>query len=150
MFRGDFADGVHIRSQTIQMNHDDGTGTWSDALFDLRGADVECRGIDVGKFWPCAERADSAARGDEREGWKDDLVASFYADGSQRQDERVRPGRDPDAVMHAAELCNLLFERGSLSAEHKMLGGQDSGDGIANLRADSGVLRRKVHLGNRL
>src|SRR5215467_10092027 len=101
------------------MNHDNGARAWCDALSDLLGADVERRGIDVGKFWPRAERADGAASGDKRERRKDHLISGFYANGAQREDERIRTRRHANTVAHATQLGDFLFERGSLFAEHK-------------------------------
>ncbi len=105
-------------------------------------------GPDVREDRFCSERADSAARGDERKRRDQHFVAGLHATCAEREDQRVRSGRDADAVSDAAELRDFLLERGAFAPENKLLRRKNAFDGGSNLRANRGVLRREIELRN--
>ncbi len=78
--------------------------------------EIERSRLDIRKYRAGAQRADRAARGNERKRRDDHFIAQAYAAGVQPQFQRFGSGGDADAMVYAAGRRDFLFQRRRLAA----------------------------------
>src|SRR6266446_3134632 len=139
-------DRVHVRSQTVEVNDDDGASARSHAARNLRRVDVVSVGMNVREDRFRSQRAHGAARGDKGERRENDFVAGRDSAGTQRENQRIRAGADTDAMRHTAKLCDFFFQRSAFTPEDELLRGEHALDRLANFAANRGVLCRQIKL----
>ena len=114
----ELAEALHVRALAVQVHrHDRAHASAAHAvvelvraalavlfeeLLDEVHAQVERRRVDVEEHRAGADARDRAAGREERVGRRDDLVARPEVVGHERDQERVRAGRQADAVLRAA------------------------------------------------
>ena len=92
------------------MHRQDGLRARRDLCFDLPDVHQIGVGIDIHKDRARAGQDDRLGRGNERVRDGDHLIAGPDAHGAKNDVQRRRAVADPDAVLHAAELGELLLE----------------------------------------
>ena len=141
---GDGLDGVHVGALAIERDRHDGAGASGDGGFDLGRIDVVGDRIDVDEHRTRAKERDHLAGGDEGEGGGDDLVATTDLERHHGREQGIRAARQADAVTHADELGQTLFQFLDLRPLDEQTMVEHGFDAGLHIAVDTGVLGLQV------
>jgi len=135
---GDVENWVHFTAAATHVDYQYGLGARSNALFDLRGLDVEGRTVAVDKDRLRSGVHDGMDGGAKRHGGSDYFITGTDSQGKQREMDGSRTAAYPDGVGRAFVARELLFEALDSSAQADPIAAQTFGDrcdlGLANHR----------------
>ena len=102
--------GIHVSRLAVQMDRDDGLGPRRDLRLDLRDVNVVGRCIAVTEDDLRPRHFYGFGGGHERVGHGDHLVSGANTQGLQREEERVGPVGNADAIARSTVARETLLE----------------------------------------
>jgi hypothetical protein len=141
---GDRIDLVHVGRLAIEGDRHDGPGSRRDRRLDFRRIDVRRVLLDVDEHRLGAEQHDHLRRRHERERGGDHLVARFYAERHQGDEQRFRARSDRNAVFRAGIRLELLLELADFGPEDELAMIEHTMQSRVDVRLELAILRLEV------
>ena len=140
----DRVDCRHVRCLTIDADRHDGLGLVSDGRFDLSRIHVPRRFINVDKDWLGPDEGDHFRCGNPSVGNGDHFIPGPDSEGHQSDEQRVRPARSTNAMVHTDIVGKSGLKFANLRAEDVLAVIQDSGDSTIEFPAYSRLLSFEI------
>ena len=120
----------------------------SEELLEMRGIEVECFGVDIGKDRGGTDVVDHPCSGEEGEAGDDHLVARTNLQGSEGEEKGIGATCHANRVFHSAVSGNLFLKCLYLRAEDESTGSENFSHSSVDFRLYRLVLSREIQYRN--
>ena len=148
VFAANRQDRIEVERMAVEMHRHDGLGARRDGAFDQLGVEIEDGVVNIHKDRFRADVGNRPARGDEREGRGDDLVARADAEQQHGHVQRRGAAVESGTVFRADEFGEVLFKLRHVGAEAKGAVVNGPRNGGVQFFAERAQLRHQVEIGN--